>query len=134
MIVADCQMHSREASQQRSVGGPLLRASYLHSKNLPKALLIYPDCGQERHGRNPCARTHLQVGGVQIRRGIFLLQRALPPLFLLLFETRGDAAYGILADPYLAQGVSDPCYFPYPEILDRYISRIASSTSPVILL
>src|SRR5215213_11453602 len=109
MIVADCQTHSREASvdeapQQRSVGGSLLRVSYLDRQHLPKALLVYPDCGQQRHARNPRSPTDLQVGGIQIEIWIFLLlQSALPPFFLLLFETRGDAAYGILADPYLAQ-------------------------------
>jgi hypothetical protein len=61
-----------------------------------------------------------------------VLKRALPPYFLLLFETGGDAAHGVLADPHLAQYLSNASYLPYPEIPDRYISRIASSTSPVM--
>jgi hypothetical protein len=118
VIVRDHQPHSRKASvdeapQQRGVGRSLLRGGNLNGQHLPKAFLVHPHAHQKRHAPNPHSPANLQVGGVQVQIGVFLLlQRTLPPLPLLLFEPTGDAAYGVLADPYLAQGIGDPGYLP----------------------
>src|SRR5215211_4868749 len=41
-----------------------------------------------------------------------LLKRALPPVPLLPFKARGDPAYGVLADPHLAQSIGDARNLP----------------------
>src|SRR5215210_5706393 len=103
---------SKEA-QQGGVGCSFLRASNLHRQHLPKALLVHPYAHQERHAPYPRPPANLQVGGVQVQIGVaLLLQRALPPLPLLLFEPTGDAAYGVLADPHSAQRLGDAGYLP----------------------
>src|SRR5215212_5308829 len=103
----------RSRNQQRGVGNSLLLAGHLRRQDLPEALLVHSYADQKRHGRDPRSPSDLQVGGIQLEVGVFLiLQRTLAPFLLLFFKTRGDAAYGILAYPHLAQSVGDAGYLP----------------------
>src|SRR5215210_4197982 len=118
VVVRNYQTHSRktpidEASEQGRVGHAFLRACYLHRKYFPEALLVHPACHQQRHACDPSRPTDLQVGGIQVEVGVFLLlQRALSPSLLLLFEPPGDAAYGVLAHLHPAQRLGDTSYLP----------------------
>src|SRR5215210_2945949 len=113
VVIGDHQAYSRKApvdepSKQRGVGRTLLRPGHFHGQDLPEALPIHPNADQQSHARHTRAPADLQVGGIQVEVGVFLLfQRALPPLPLLLFEPSGDAAHGVFTHPHLAQGFGE---------------------------